>query len=133
MPSDSGRRTALVELATRDAQYTTMILAGDGEFAPVLDIAAESVDAGQEFIASGRQYPPNTEVTIVFGDGANSSVTATTDENGHFAVIVPVDQAERGGDRTVVVQSASGAAASAPVEVIEDETIFVGLPGFGLG
>jgi phosphatidate phosphatase APP1 len=69
----------------------------------------------------------------VFGEGSNSAVTATTDENGNFAVMVPVDSNERGGDRTIVVQSASGAAASAPVEVIEDEQIFVGLPGFGLG
>lgn len=132
-PSDAGRRTALVELTTRDDQYTTMILAGDGEFAPVLDIDTEEVDAGRDFIASGRQYPPNTEVTIVFGDGANSSVTAITDENGDFAVIVPVDSDERGGERTIVVQSVSGAAASAPVEVIEDNDLFVGLPGFGLG
>lgn len=132
-PSDAGRRTALVELTTRDDQYTTMILAGDGEFAPVLDIATGSVDAGRDFIASGSQYPPNTEVTIVFGDGPNSSVTTTTDENGDFAVIVPVSPDERGGERTVVVQSASGAAASAPVEVIEDEQVHVGLPGFGLG
>lgn len=132
-PTDAGRRTALVELTTRDDQYTTMILAGDGEFAPVLDIATESVAAGSDFIASGSQYPPDTEVTIVFGDGPNSSVTATTDENGNFAVIVPVDANERGGDRTVVVQSASGAAASAPVEVIEEDQAFVGMPGFGLG
>lgn len=132
-PSDAGRRTALVELSTRDDQYTTMILAGDGEFAPKLDIATESVDAGSEFVASGSQYPPNTEVTIVFGDGPDSFVTATTDESGNFAAIVPVDQDERGGDRTVVVQSASGAAASAPVEVVEDEPLGVGFPGFGLG
>ena len=132
-PSDAGRRTALVELSTRDDQYTTMILAGDGEFAPVLDIATDSVDAGRDFLASGSQYPPNTEVTIVFGDGPNSSVTATTDESGNFAVVVPVDPNERGGNRTVVVQSASGAAATAPVEVVEDEHVVVGLPGFGLG
>ncbi|MGB3737126.1 MAG: choice-of-anchor D domain-containing protein [Ilumatobacter sp.] len=132
-PSAAGRRTALVELTTRDDQYTTMILAGDGEFVPVLDIDTGSVDAGRDFIATGSQYPPNTEVTIVFGDGSNSSVTATTDDNGDFAVIVPVKSDERGGARTVVVQSASGAAASAPVEVIEDEQVQVGLPGFGLG
>ena len=132
-PSDAGRRTALVELSTRDGQYTTMVLGGDGEFAPVLEIATGSVDAGRDFIATGSQYPPDTEVTIVFGDGSNSSVTATTDENGNFAVTVPVDPNERGGNRTVVVQSASGAAASAPVEVIEDDHVVVGLPGFGLG
>ncbi len=132
-PTDSGRRTALVELATADDQYTTMILAGDGEFAPVLAIDTESVDAGRDFVATGSQYPPNTEVTIVFGDGPTSSVTATTDENGDFAVIVPVDANERGGSRTIVVQSSSGAAASAPVRVVEDEQLGVGLPGFGLG
>ncbi len=132
-PTDAGRRTALVELSTRDGQYTTMVLGGDGEFAPVLEIASDSVDAGRDFIATGAQYPPNTEVTIVFGDGSDSSVTTTTDENGDFAVIVPVKSDERGGDRTVVVQSASGAVASAAVEVIEDEQVAVGLPGFGLG
>ena len=132
-PSDAGRRTALVELTTRDDQYTTMILAGDGEFAPVVDIDTGSVDAGRDFVATGSQYPPNSEVTVVFGDGTGAWVTATTDENGDFAVVVPVESDERGGDRTVVVQSASGAAASAPVEVVEDDRIQVGIPGFGLG
>lgn len=132
-PSGAGRRTGLVELTTRDDQYTTMVIAGDGEYQPVLEIDAESVEAGRDFLAIGDQYPPNAEVTVVFGDGPNSSVTATTDENGSFEVVVPVDTNERGGDRTIVVQSASGAAASVPVEVIEDEQIFVGMPGFGLG
>ena len=132
-PSDAGRRTALVELATRDDQYTTMVIAGDGEYEPVVEIGSESVDAGQEFLATGSQYPPNTEVVVVFGDGPNSSVTALTDADGNFSVVVPVDPNERGGDRTIVVQSASGAAASAPVEVVEDHLPYIGLPGFGLG
>ncbi|MEP6296707.1 MAG: hypothetical protein ABJ382_05230, partial [Ilumatobacter sp.] len=88
---------------------------------------------GRDFVATGSQYPPNTEVTIVFGDGPSSSVTATTDENGDFTVSVPVDADERGGSRTIVVQSSSGAAASAPVRVLEDQHQVVGLPGFGLG
>ena len=132
-PSDAGRRTALVELATRDDQYTTMVLAGDGEYEPVVQIDTESVEAGQDFLAAGSQYPPNTEVTIVFGDGPNSSVTAVTDADGNFLVRVPVDPNERGGDRTIVVQSDSGAAASAPVEVVEENQTYIGLPGFGLG
>jgi hypothetical protein len=132
-PSDAGRRTALVELATRDDQYTTMVLAGDGEYEPVIEIDTESVEAGRDFLAAGSQYPPNTEVTIVFGDGPNSSVTAVTDGDGSFLVRVPVDPNERGGDRTIVVQSDSGAAASAPVEVVEENQIYIGLPGFGLG
>jgi hypothetical protein len=132
-PSDAGRRTALVELATRDDQYTTMVLAGDGEYEPVIQIDSESVEAGQDFLAAGSQYPPNTEVTIVFGDGPNSSVTAVTDADGGFLVKVPVDPNERGGDRTIVVQSDSGAAASVPVEVVEENQTYIGLPGFGLG
>ena len=132
-PSDAGRRTALVELSTRDGQYTTMVIAGDGLYEPVLAIDTESVDAGREFTATGSRYPPNTEVTIVFGDGANSSLTATTDEAGNFSVSVPVSANERGGERTIVVQSTSGAVSSAPVEVVEDDQQQVGLPGFGLG
>ena len=60
-------------------------------------------------------------------------MTALTDAEGNFSVVVPVDPNERGGDRTIVVQSASGAAASAPVEVVEDHQSYIGLPGFGLG
>jgi hypothetical protein len=132
-PSDSGRRTALVEPTTRDDQYTTVVLAGDGEYAPVVEIDTESVAAGNDFVATGSQYPPNTELTIVFGDGPNSSVTTVTDAEGNFSVSVPVDANERGGDRRIVVQSASGAAASAPVEVVEETQTYIGLPGFGLG
>lgn len=132
-PSDEGRRTALVELATADGQYTTMVVAGDGEFAPVVEIDMAEVDAGNDFTAVGTKYPPNTEVVVVFGDGPNSSLTAVTDADGNFAVTVPVDTNERGGDRTIVVQSSSGATASAPVAVIEDNQVPVGLPGFGLG
>ena len=69
----------------------------------------------------------------MFGDGPNSSITAVTDADGNFFVSVPVDTNERGGDRTIVVQSASGAAASVPVEVVEENQIYIGLPGFGLG
>ncbi|MDG1266795.1 MAG: hypothetical protein P8O03_10780, partial [Ilumatobacter sp.] len=70
---------------------------------------------------------------IVFGGGSDSSVTAVTDADGNFLVSVPVDPNERGGDRTIVVQSDSGAAASAPVEVVEENQTYIGLPGFGLG
>lgn len=132
-PSDAGRRTALVELTTIDDQYTTVLLAGDGEYAPVVEIDAESVEVGRDFVATGTKYPPNTEVTVVFGDGPNSSVTTVTDDAGNFVVTVEVDANERGGDRTIVGQSASGAAATAPVEIVADDQAFVGMPGFGLG
>jgi WD40-like Beta Propeller Repeat len=132
-PADQGRRTALVELSTGSGQYTTMLIAGDGEFEPVVELDATEVEAGRDFVATGSSYPPNTDITVVFGDGPNSSVTTKTDADGNFSVIVPVDPNERGGERRIVVQSSTGASASAPVQVIQDDTAFVGMPGFGLG
>lgn len=133
IPTDAGRRTALLELTTTSGQMTTAIIAGDGEFAPVVELDVAEIEVGREFIARGSQYPANTEVTVVFGDGPSSAVTAVTDEGGNFSVPVPVATTERGGSRTIVVQTTSGAAASAPVEVIEADQQWVGMPGFGLG
>jgi hypothetical protein len=133
LPTDAGRRTALLELTTTSGQVTTAIIAGDGEFAPIVELDVAEIVAGREFVARGSQYPANTEVTLVFGDGPDSSVTAVTDETGSFSIPVPVATTERGGSRTIVVQTTSGAAASAPVEVIEADQQWIGMPGFGLG
>lgn len=133
IPTDAGRRTALLEVATTSGQVATAILAGDAQFAPEVEIDVSTVEAGREFVATGRRYPANTEVTVVFGDGPSDVVTAVTDEGGAFTVPVPVSTTERGGARTVVVQTSSGAAASAPVEVIESTQQWIGIPGFGLG
>ena len=132
-PSDSGRRTALLELETRSGQVTTAIIAGDGRFAPVVELDATEIVAGAELVASGNSYPADTEVTVVFGDGPSGSITTVTDETGSFRVPIPVTTNERGGDRRIVVQSSTGAAASAPVEVIAVDQQLVGMPGFGLG
>lgn len=133
LPTDAGRRTALLELETTSGQVTTAIVAGDGEFAPVVELDVSEIQVGREFIATGSQYPANTEVTVVFGDGPNSSVTAVTDDGGNFSIPVPVSTTERGGSRTIVVQTTTGAAASVPVEVIEADQQWIGMPGFGLG
>ena len=133
VPSDAGRRTALLVLGAIEGQYTTVVLAGDGEYEPVVELAAESVNAGDDVVARGTQYPANTDVTVVIGDTARNSFVVTTDDSGGFEVPVPIDLDTRGGASTVVVQSVSGAAASAPVEVVEDDAMFVGMPGFGLG
>ena len=134
-PSDAGRRTALLELSTVTGQYTTAIMAGDGEFAPEVALGADEVEAGGAVWATGEKYPPNTEVVVVFGDAPGDTITVTTDEQGAFAVPVPVGPDERGGSRRIVVQSENGAAASAPIDVIQTPTqqTHVGLPGFGLG
>ena len=132
-PSDSGRRTALLELETKTGQVTTAIIAGDGRFSPVVELDTAEILAGAELVASGNSFPADTEVTVVFGDGPSGTVTAVTDSTGSFRVPVPVTADERGGDRRIVVQSTSGAAATAPVEVISVDQQLVGMPGFGLG
>lgn len=133
IPTDAGRRTALLEVGTRSGQITTAVVAGDARFAPTVELDVSSVEAGREFVATGSRYPANTEITVVFGDGPSDVVTAMTDEAGNFTVPVPVASTERGGERTIVIQTSTGAAASAPVEVIETSQQWVGVPGFGLG
>ena len=133
IPTEAGRRTALLEITTISGQVTTVILAGDGVYAPTIQLDVSEVEAGREFLAIGNRYPANTEVTVVFGDGPSQTITAVTDETGSFEIPVPVSPNERGGVRTVVVQTTSGAAASAPVDVIESDQQWVGMPGFGLG
>jgi len=132
-PTDAGRRTALIEIVTPTGQYTTMVASGDAQFAPELVVVVDEIEAGRDFLAGGTGYPPNTEITVVFGDGAGESVTTTTNADGGFFAIVPVASNERGGDRTIVVQTPNGTAASTPVDVIEYSGEMVGMPGFGLG
>jgi len=132
-PSETGRRSALVEIQTPEGAYTSMVIAGDGRYAPEVALSTTEVAAGREFLAGGNNYPPNTDVTIVFGDGASDALTVTTNDEGAFFVAVPVSSTERGGDRTIVVQSPGGATATAPVKVIEETTPMIGMPGFGLG
>ncbi len=132
-PTDTGRRTAVVEIFTPEGAYATMVMAGDAQYSPKLVVATEEVVAGEQLQASGVDYPPDTDVTIVFGDGAGDAVTVRTDASGTFLTTVPVAENARGGERTIVVQSPDGAAATAPVEVIEEQTLMIGMPGFGLG
>jgi hypothetical protein len=132
-PAESGRRTALVTVATPTGQYTTMVIAGDGVFAPEVRVAHSEVVAGSLTLLGGSKYPPNSEVTVVYGEGAGDSFTVVTDETGEFLVGLPFRPDERGGERTVVVQSPSGAAASTSIEVVESAPDYVGMPGFGLG
>ena len=84
-------------------------------------------------VAGGTGYPADTELSIVFGDASGERVTAVTNADGGFLVEVPVSPDERGGERTIVVQSPDGTAASTPVEVVERHDDPIGMPGFGLG
>lgn len=130
-PTDSGRRTALVEIRTPHGQYTSVVAAGDGAYEPRVEFLETQIVAGGDVIAFGQGYPADSEVAVVFGDGAR--FVATTDERGEFIVPVPVPTSVGGGSRTIVIESSTGVAAAAAVEVIDDPEQMVGMPGFGLG
>jgi hypothetical protein len=132
-PSEAGRRTVLIDASTPQGQSTSVILAGDGVFEPELVTLENTVRAGEEFVLGGSDYPANTELVVVFGDGPGDKVNVTTNDGGGFIALIPVQPNASGGDRQVVVQSAQGVAAVAPIEVIEDDTMYIGVPGFGLG
>jgi hypothetical protein len=132
-PSEAGRRTVLIEAFTPQGQSTSVILAGDGVFEPELVTLEGTVQAGEEFVLGGSDYPANTELVVVFGDGPADKVNVTTNDGGGFIAVIPVQLNASGGARQVVVQSALGVAAVTPMEVIEHDTMYIGLPGFGLG
>ncbi len=132
-PTEPGRRVALVEITTVTGQYTAMVAAGDARYDPELKLLVDEIEAGGAFVAGGTGYPAETELSIVFGDGSGERVTAVTNADGAFLVEVPVSPDERGGQRTIVVQSPDGTAASTPVDVVEQRTEPIGMPGFGLG
>lgn len=132
-PTASGRRTALVRIGTPTGQYTTLVAAGDGRYAPQFVLDGTEVEAGTEIGAGGSGFPPNSTVAILFGDRAASSTTVTTNDDGGFLMWVPVSADERGGERTVVAQAVDGSVASTNVVVIEAAPVPLGVPGFGLG
>ncbi|MEO1057281.1 MAG: hypothetical protein AAFY28_10250 [Actinomycetota bacterium] len=132
-PTADGRRTALIDVATDAGQFTSIVLGGDGEFTPEVLFFTEEVTAGGNLLAVGTGYPPNSEVTVTFGDGPGESVTGLTDEFGNVSVELPIPPDERGGQRSIVVQSDDGNVAAADVAVVEQEQPMIGMPGFGLG
>jgi hypothetical protein len=132
-PSKAGRRTVLIEAFTPQGQSTSVILAGDGMFEPELVTLESTVQAGEEFVLGGSDYPANTNLVVVFGNGPSDKVNVTTNDGGGFIVFIPVQPNASGGDRQVVVQSRQGVAAVASIEVIEDDPMYIGVPGFGLG
>ncbi len=132
-PSEAGRRTILIEVFTPLGQSTSVILAGDGVFEPQLVTLENTVQAGEEFVLGGSGYPANTELVVVFNDDPGDMVHVTTNDGGGFIAFIPVQPNASGGDRLVVVQPPHGVAAVATIEVIQDEPMYIGVPGFGLG
>lgn len=132
-PGEAGRRTVLIRVFTPLGQSSSVILAGDGVFEPELVTLESAVHAGEEFVLGGSGYPANTELVVVFGDEPGDKVVVTTNDDGGFISLIPVQPNAPGGDRQVVAQSPQGVAAVATIEVIEDDMMYIGVPGFGLG
>jgi hypothetical protein len=130
-PTDAGRRTALVEVYTPEGQYTSAVIAGDGVYRPKVAFLEATVLAGRDLLAFGQGYPADSDVVVVFDDGADHVVH--TNERGEFIARVPVPPAAAGGPRALVVEGAGGVAASAPIDIVEDPQPLIGMPGFGLG
>ena len=133
VPTASGQRSAVVELATPTGQYTVMVPDGEGRYEPQFALDATEVEAGREFGVGGGGFPPSTPVSILFGDDPRSRVDLVTNEQGGFLALIPTLASEFGGDRIVVAQAADGTTASAPIRVIARPQPMAGLPGFGLG
>jgi hypothetical protein len=132
-PNGPGRRTALVQISTPTGQYTTMVAAGDAAYEPRVSVGATQVEAGDDLLVGGDGFPPNTPMSILFGDESTARTVGTTNPDGTFLVWFPVDPAARGGDRSLVVQTIDGTIASADVEVVEIPDDAVAVPGFGYG
>jgi hypothetical protein len=132
-PTAPGRRTALVKIVTSTGQYTTMVAAGDGRYEPSMELGASEVEAGRGLGVGGRGFPPNTPVSILFGDESANALVTSTNADGAFLLLLPIDVDEAGGNRVLVAQAADGSVASAPVKVVEHPAAATGLPGFGLG
>ena len=132
-PTDEGRRTALVRINTSEGQSTSIILGGDGVFSPQVLLLTDDVVSGDPLFAGGIGFPPNTPVTMVFGDTSRLLKRTVAGDDGTFIVEIPISTNERGGVRPIVARSTQGATGLAEVEVIERVDEFVGIPGFGLG
>ena len=132
-PTESGQRSAVIELATPTGQYTVMVPDGEGRYDPKFALDTDEVEAGREFGVGGIGFPPSTPVSILFGDDPRSRLDLVTNEEGGFLALVPTLSSEFGGERTVVAQAADGTTASVPLQVIARPEPMAGLPGFGLG
>ncbi len=132
VPTASGQRTAVIELATPTGEYTVMVPDGVGRYDPNFVVETEVV-AGREFGIGGNGFPPSTPVSIVFGDDASHRFDLVTNEDGAFLASIPTLPSERGGVRTVVAKAADTTTASSPILVIEQPDQMAALPGFGFG
>ena len=132
-PTESGSRSALVEVRTTDDAYATFLVGGDGVFDPTIALSAPSVVVGDTVTLGGNGYPADTQLTVRFEDRTAVFGRATTNELGGFLITLTVPLTERAGPRVVVVESTHGVVGTVDVEVLATSDQLIGMPGFGLG
>ncbi len=116
-PTAAGHRTATITVATPEGFYTTILVNGDGRYAPNLAVGAGSVVAGSRLAVVGTGFAPNSAVVLQWADGTGLRIVASADKNGNFLELLLVPVGERAGVRRLVAQVVSGESAGVDVEV----------------
>jgi len=117
-PTGSGRRTAHVVATTDKGSYTTMLVSGDGRWEPTLSASSSTVVAPSKLKVEGSGFSPFTAVTVGWADGSGRSVVTISDPYGTISVELVVRPGQRGGQRTVVAQTADGQTGTVDVDVV---------------
>lgn len=133
-PTGPGYRSALLRITARTGQYTSAVLGSYARYEPVIDTELETAQPGEEFGFGGNGFPPNSPVTIGFGDGEEPFATVQTTESGTFLARLTMPGRLRMGERVLVAAAPDGAVASTTVEIVPRASrSVVGLPGYGTG
>jgi hypothetical protein len=130
VPTDVGRRTALVEVATDEGQYTSVIVAGHASLAPSLSVVPVD-DRADDLYVRLDGYPANSD--IVLDLGGRAAVQVTTDDTGAFAGVVERPAATGSGAQLIIAEVGGRAVDATSIEVPAEDPPLVGMPGFGLG
>jgi Tol biopolymer transport system component len=116
-PTAAGHRTATIVAATPEGFYTTILVNGDGRYAPTMAASAGTVVAGSRIAVVGTGFAPNAAVLLQWADGTGLRAVVTTDKNGNFLELLLVPVGERTGVRQLVAQVGTGESSTLDIEV----------------
>jgi Tol biopolymer transport system component len=116
-PKAAGHRTATIIATTPEGFYTTILVNGDGRYAPTLAASVGSTVAGSRIAVVGTGFAPNALVLLQWADGTGLQAVVTTDKNGNFLELLLVAVGERTGARQMVAQALTGESATVEIEV----------------
>lgn len=104
-PKQAGYRTASIIVSTTAGQYTGVLVNGTGKLEPTIDVAAETVRAGDSIGVGIGGFPSSSEVRLFWADGSGRSLAVVTNPDGSLLTEFPTRRNERGGERELVAQS----------------------------